>query len=213
AAGAVLVQAALVALSDTGAWRRRGVAFGLAAVLAAALAGLVTLAVFGERGGLGRLRTLSPYEVSWAGRRQAYAGALELWHSFPLAGTGLGTFRDAFPLVQPAGLRGTWWHAHDGFLELLATTGAIGAVLLLAGLVALVARLLGVLFRGVRSEDRAAALASCGLLAAALVHESVDFGLTLPANSFTLAVLLGAAATARTGPRTRRPELVEAEGG
>src|SRR6185295_9275141 len=80
AAGAVLVQAALVALSDTGAWRRRGVAFGLAAVLAAALAGLVTLAVFGERGGLGRLRTLSPYEVSWAGRRQAYAGALELWH-------------------------------------------------------------------------------------------------------------------------------------
>jgi hypothetical protein len=50
---------------------------------------------------------------------------------------------------------------------------------------------------GERSEDRAAALAALGALAAVAVHSCFDFGLSMPANSATLAIILGAALAAR----------------
>ena len=49
---------------------------------------------------------------------------------------------------------------------------------------------------GERSEDRGAALAALGALAAVAVHSCFDFGLTLPANSVTLAIIVGAALVA-----------------
>ena len=74
----------------------------------------------------------------------------------------------------------------------------VGAVLflpllLLGGLVAAVRRLFQVLGGDNRGEDRAAALAGYGALAAAAVHSALDFGLTIPANALGLAVLVGAA--------------------
>jgi hypothetical protein len=64
------------------------------------------------------------------------------------------------------------------------------------GVAALVVRLLRVLRKGRRREDQAAALAALGALAAVGLHELADFGLTMPANALTLAVLCGAAAGA-----------------
>jgi O-antigen ligase len=122
---------------------------------------------------------------------------LKLWRLFPATGSGLGTFRDAFPLVQPPDLPGTYWHPHSDLLEVLSTAGIAGAVLLLAGLAALLFRLVKVLAAGSRSEDRAAALAALGALISLAFHESFEFGLTMPGNAVTFAVLLGAAAAAR----------------
>jgi O-antigen ligase len=121
-----------------------------------------------------------------------------------VTGAGLGAFRDAFPLVQPAALQGTWWHAHSDVLELLATTGLPGVLLLAAGAAGLVLRLLKVQRGQGRSEDRAGALALLGALTALAIHETLDFGLTMPANAVTLAVLAGAAATASTAAVRRR---------
>ena len=114
-----------------------------------------------------------------------------------MLGTGVGTFQDAFPMVQPAGLAGTWSHLHSDWLELLITTGVVGTALVGVGVTALAVRLSRVLRRGHRSEDRAAALAALGAIAALAIHETLDFGLTIPANAFTLAILCGAAAGAR----------------
>jgi O-antigen ligase len=172
---------------------------------AAAVVGVAVAAAAGVEEGLARLVHSLPTDVSWGARRQAWAATVELWRRFPLTGVGLGAFRDAFPLVQPASLPGTWWHAHSGPLEVLATTGLAGAVLLGAGLAPLVLRLLTVLARGRRSEDRAAGLAAIGALASVAIHESFDFGLTLPANALTLAVFAGAAASARLGNRPPAP--------
>ncbi len=165
--------------------------------LAAAAAGIAVALALGLQAGPARMLATLPFDVSFGARRQAWSATLALWRLAPLTGTGLGTFRDAFPLVQPAGLAGTWWHAHSGPLELLATTGLVGPPLLAVGAAALVARLLTVLRRGRRSEDRAAGLAALGALASVGVHECFDFGLTMPANALTLAVLVGAAASAR----------------
>jgi O-antigen ligase len=165
--------------------------------LAAAALGLAVVAAVGLREGLGRLLSTSLREGAEA-RLLEFSRVFELWGRFPATGTGLGTFREAFPLVQPSSLGGTYWHPHSDLLELLATTGLAGAAAAGVGGWFLLRRLALVLREGGRSEDRAAALAVLGVLAAAGLHATVDFGLTLPGSSLTLAALAGAAVTART---------------
>ncbi len=160
--------------------------------LGAIAAGVSVVAAIDLRGGLGRVLSTSLDDVSWGFRLTEYGAVLDLWRRFPVLGSGLATFRDAFPQVQPEKLQGTWWHAHSDLLELLATTGAVGIVLLAIGLWPVPRRLLRVIAGRGRSENRAAALALLGALASVLVHEAVDFGLTMPANALTLAVLVGA---------------------
>lgn len=188
ALAAVGVQGCLLAASRR-SWR------AAAAGLAAASTGLATVVFLGLRQGLGRLLATSPFEVTWSARLAAYVATLALWRRFPWTGSGLGTFGEAFSLVQPEGLAGTWRHAHSDPLELLATTGVVGVVIVGAGLVWLGIRLWKVLVHGRRTEDRAAALAALGAAVALGLHECLDFGLTMPANALTLAILCGAAST------------------
>jgi O-antigen ligase len=162
----------------------------------AALAGIGVVAAVGLQQGFGRLAATSAYEVTWNSRRQMYAAAWDLWQGFPWFGVGLGAFRDAIPLTQPDDLRGTWWHAHSDWLELLATVGIVGAAVFLAGLIPLLVRLARGWTADRPSEDRAAVLAALGALVSLAIHESIDFGLTMPATAVTLAALLGAASAA-----------------
>ncbi len=198
AAAAVSVQGVLVA-GERRRWWLAPLGVGTA------LAGIAAVAAIGRREGLGRLLSTSVTDVSWGARLREYGAALDLWRRFPVTGTGLGTFRDAFPLVQPADLQGTWWHPHSDPLEVLVTAGLVGAALLAAGLWGLTGRLAAVLRDGGRSEDRAAGLAALGVLVSLAVHEGLDFGLSMPGNAVTLAVLLGAAGAARV--RERSAEL------
>lgn len=189
------VQGVLVALP-----RRRWRAAPLG--LAAALVGLAVVAGVVSQRAFGRLAETSLYDVAWSARLRVTGLTLELWRRFPLSGSGLGTFDSAFGAVEPADLEGSvWLHAHNDWVELAATGGVVAVVLVAVGLVALGRRLQRVLVRGHRSEDRAAALAAFGALAAVAVHETFDFGLTMPAVSVTLVAVCGAAAAARTSSR------------
>jgi O-antigen ligase len=163
-----------------------------------AFGGLAVVAAIGRQEGLGRLLGTSAADASWGARLMEYRAALGLWPRFPFTGSGLGTFRDAFPLVQPLNLQGSWWHPHGDFLEVLVTAGLLGAALLAAGLWGVARRLVAVLRQGSRSEDRAAALAALGVLVSLGIHENLDFGLSMPGNAVTLAALLGAVTLART---------------
>jgi O-antigen ligase len=192
AMAAVTVQGALTARS-----RRRWWLAPLGALMALGALALVT--AVGVREGMNRLAATSAADVSLGGRLEEYRAALRLWTRFPLTGSGLGTFQDGFPMVQTPSLQGTWWHPHCDFLEVLVTAGIVGAALLAVGLWAVVRQSARVLRTGSRSEDRAAGLAACGLLASVGIHESLDFGLAMPANAVTLAVLLGAAMAAKLG--------------
>jgi O-antigen ligase len=171
----------------------------------AALAGIGVVAAISLQQGFGRLASTSAYEVTWNSRRQMYAAAWDLWQAFPWLGAGLGAFRDAIPLTQPDDLPGTWWHAHSDWLELLATVGIVGAAVFLAGLVPLVLRLARGWTAERPSEDRAAVLAALGALVSLSIHESIDFGLTMPATAVTLAALLGTASMAcgEAGPASQ----------
>ena len=195
----VVSQGLLIAAGARVGRGRRRAALAAGAVVVAA-AGVALVLLIGARQGVGRLAETSAYEVSGAMRFGVHRATLDLWRRFPLLGTGTGTFYDAFPLVQPEGVPLAWRHAHSDPLELLATTGLVGAGVFAVGLGALLLRLARVLRAGTRSEDRAGALAALGALVAVGVHETVEFGLTIPAVAFTLAVLAGVAASA---PRSR----------
>jgi O-antigen ligase len=79
----------------------------------------------------------------------------------PLTGAGFGSFWDIDPRVQPS-LQGDLWfgsaalanEAHNGYLDLLATTGVIGFLGALALLFRWVARALTLLRRSVLELDR-----------------------------------------------------------
>jgi O-antigen ligase len=156
-------------------------------------AGALGLAALGLRTGFDRFLEDSLTTSGGAGRLPVWQASLELFYRSPVLGTGLGSFRDAFPLVQPPSSPGSWWHAHNDWLELLVTSGALGLGLALFGFVAAWRALATCWRHGWRSEDRAAVLAAWGALVAVAVHELFDFGLTMPANAFTLALVVGLA--------------------
>jgi O-antigen ligase len=185
------VQAILLAV----AWRRSRLLLAGAGglIIAAAAIGLV-----GFQRGLGRMLATSWHAVATSDRVLVWRESLELIRSFPATGTGLGTFGEAFPMVQPPELADwVWTRAHNDFLELVITGGVLGSGIVLVGLVGLILGLWKVLRRGLRAEDRLTALAALGAVAAVSVHEVFDFGATLPANAYTLTILLGSAAASR----------------
>ncbi len=176
--------------------RRRHWRLGLAGILLA-LVGIGAVAFIGLQQGLGRWLSTSKYELTWNDRLKVYGASFDLWRRFPITGTGLSTFRDSFSLVAPRSLTDTWyWHAHNDLLEIPVTTGLVGAALMLAGVAAALTGLARRLRDGERSEDRAAAVAALGAIAAVAVHSLFDFGMVLPANAATFAIVIGAALSA-----------------
>lgn len=176
--------------------------------LAAIGLGLAVVARIGLRQGLGRLLGTSAHELTINARIEAAKAGFELWLESPWFGVGLGGFRATFPSVQPPNLAGSWRHVHNDWLELLICVGIVGVLVLAVGVGASIRSLLR---RGIpeRSEDRAALVATAGVLVVVGLHELLDFGLTMPANQLLLATVLGAGAAALADRRQSEPEVGE----
>jgi O-antigen ligase len=152
---------------------------------------------------LGSVAAVDKTWADWAGYRKSMAGdALRMWRDHPVLGVGLGDFETAYPRYQsfPSDL----WvdHAHNDYVQALAETGLVGALLILSAL-ALFLRLAfrdwGHPFRSSASWIRSgAALGCCGML----IHSLWDFNLHIPANAAWFAVLAGIAATAPASAAT-----------
>lgn len=194
----ILAQGVLLAIHY-----RRWQIFG---VTAAALAlGLGGVALFGWQRGFVRFQETSGYEVTLNERLVSYRASAGLVGDYFATGSGLGTFDHAFPRVQPASLEASWEHAHSDILELVVTAGLPAVVLLAFGLYVLGRRFYAAAQNGRRSEDRAIGVAACGCFAFVAAFSLVDFGLTVPANSFSLAILFGLAAATGTGGLPVKP--------
>jgi tetratricopeptide (TPR) repeat protein len=155
-----------------------------------------------------RLETLWASDTPQDGRLGHWADALTAaWYHFP-AGAGLGTHRYAYlPYQQHSA--GAWFiNADNTSVEWLVEGGAWLLPLVVAGVAIVAMSLLRI--AGIRKAPHLTALIAAGwfMIGSQLVCQFFDFGILLPANYVTAAILVGAILGA-SGRRYRpdRPDL------
>jgi O-antigen ligase len=166
------------------------------AVTAAALAVLIGSALAAGLAGRGRFQRFlltDPRDLGSTTRVAIWKTSWDAWREFPVVGSGLGTFREAFRRVQPRELASLVEHAHDDFLEIAVTGGAVGAICGTVLVVSLLVAFARVAKRQRHREESAFALGGFGALLSLTLHGLVDFSLSIPIITATLACALGAA--------------------
>jgi O-antigen ligase len=129
--------------------------------------------------------------IETEGRTRIFELTLEAIRDWPLLGTGLGTFRDVFPLYRTEDLPFTVDRAHNDYLETIVELGLPVAVALFLS----IASLLWICLSGVRRRRRDALFPCIGVGATTLVavHSLVDFSLQMPAVTSIYWLIMGAA--------------------
>jgi len=131
-----------------------------------------------------------------ADRLSLYRDTLAIFRSFPLFGTGFGSFPHVYPAFRTIPGEAVFDHVHSDYLELLAEGGLTGLLLWSWFLVT-------VLYSTIRTLQRRkepfSILITCGILTgifALLLHCLIDFQLASGANSLYLFFFLGLAVSA-----------------
>jgi len=155
---------------------------GLALAIAA-----VPLAQLGTDALWGRFETSAEDMLSPGSRGTVWRDTLDVARSFPVVGSGFGTFASIYPKFRSAEVRPFFSYAHNDPIQFVAEGGALGLLLLLALLASLSRRILAAL----RGEHGALGIGVAVGLMAALLHSLIDFNFHLPANAAVAVVLAG----------------------
>ena len=125
------------------------------------------------------------------GRLTVWTDAIGIMHDYPLVGTGLGTFKNAYMRYQSSMPQLIFDHAHNDYVELFTDTGAVGFVLVMG---------MGLIFfwhafrrwRHKHSQfGKCIGAGGLSSLAAMSLHSFVDFNLHIPANALLFVVIAG----------------------
>ena len=161
--------------------RREGrelAAAGLVVVLAIAF-----VSWLGIGRALERFASYKTLEVSEGRRIEMLQGTWRIFLDHPIAGTGLGTLQEVFPLYETIYDGLIVNHSHNDYAEVLAETGVIGGLCGLAFLVLLA----WTGWKNIVAEKEVMNLAyHAGALVACfglLVHATVDFNFHIPSNA------------------------------
>ena len=161
--------------------RREGrelAAAGLVVVLAIAF-----VSWLGIGRALERFASYKTLEVSEGRRIEMLQGTWRIFLDHPIAGTGLGTLQDVFPLYETIYDGLIVNHSHNDYAEVLAETGVIGGLCGLSFLVLLA----WTGWKNIVAEKEVMNLAyHAGALVACfglLVHATVDFNFHIPSNA------------------------------
>lgn len=160
------------------------------------------------------IERFSEVDISSEGRRTFYLNTLEMIGDFPIAGTGKGTYLNAYPIYEKVDDHLRLSFAHNDYLEYLSENGVIGGgALILAGAGLLV--WLVVLWRRRRSGfAKGVGLGAILGVTALLLHGFTDFNLQITANAvYFVALAMLAAAVLAKSERPGRPEEAPAEPG
>ena len=125
------------------------------------------------------------------GRWKVYLSTLRIIEDHPWLGTGLGTFRWAFPKYRTddISISGIWEQAHSTTLEITSEMGIPFTVLVIAGWLMVFI----VLCRGTltRKRDEVLPLAAFWIGLLAVIHSQIDFSLQIPGFSIAICTLIG----------------------
>lgn len=111
----------------------------------------------------------------------------------PVAGFGAGSFYTAFPPYKGDHPLGFYDHAHNDYVEMAATTGLVGLVLLLLATGATAWRVVSLMDDRRPPLTRGLATGIAMALLCMALHAAVDFPLQMPANALTFTVVLALA--------------------
>jgi len=196
--------------------RRRGrTGAGAVAGIVILIAIIVSLVFF-----LGYQRTVARFDpneeqrATLVGRTTGFKAAFEIWRQFPLIGCGFGAFGDVVSTAQSTDFEHTYEHAHDDYMEVLATTGILGFCVAVGALFAGLTHLIRDVIRRPRESGswrrRAFEVAALWSIFIAMTHALFDFNFFIPANAATLAAIVGACAAMRAKGSTREEPLPDA---
>ena len=124
------------------------------------------------------------------GRPQYWNSGLAMVRDFPVFGTGLGTFADAYPAYGKVPLEGRLTHAHNDFLEYLSDLGLVGFAFLFGTIAFLVGDGFRTWSRRRHPQIKGLGMGGFVAVAAILIHSLTDFNLHIPANMLLFAVVL-----------------------
>ena len=116
--------------------------------------------------------------------------SLRLWALFPLFGTGWGTFETGFNHFKHFGGENTFLHAENDYVQVLVEGGAVGALILFAGLSRLMGGAVRFAWRGALAEPELI-FGALAALAAFAVHALLEFVFQITANALLASALLG----------------------
>jgi O-antigen ligase len=129
------------------------------------------------------------FEIRW----MFWADTLRIFKTFPLIGSGLGTFVHVFPMFRSFHIRGLVTHAENDFLQLLSEVGIIGIGLLLILFLFLFFKVVS----GIRSLSQRDSQKYIGMggvvgILALMFHSLVERNIQIPANAFLYAFIWAA---------------------
>ena len=120
------------------------------------------------------------FEERW----RIWVDTFQIFETFPLFGSGLGTFYHVFPMYRSFHIRGLVTHAENDFLQLLSEVGLIGIGLLLFVFAFLFFRAV-LAIRSFHSGDSKKYIGIVGLVGilALMFHSLVERNIQVPANA------------------------------
>jgi len=130
---------------------------------------------------------------SFEERWMFWADTFQIFKTFPLIGSGLGTFVHVFPMYRSFHIRGLVTHAENDFLQLLSEVGLIGIGLLLILFLFLFFKVVS----GIRSLSQRDSQKYIGMggivgILALMFHSIVERNIQIPANAFLYAFIWAA---------------------
>jgi len=132
-----------------------------------------------------------PEDLSLNTRILVWKSAADMAADRPLTGTGLGTFKDAYPAYRKGRILMGPAFAHNDYLQIAAECGVPAVLLSVAFIILVMKEGLFVIKKRIRSFEGWIMPGLLGALFAMLVHEAVDFNLMLPANALFFMIVAG----------------------
>lgn len=131
-----------------------------------------------------------PKEESLQQRMTIPLVSAQLVPEAPWFGRGGATYYLALPPIKPAGFVHTWDHAHNDYVEIAVDTGLVGLGLLMLAALATFWRAATLLRDSQPRLHRGVGAAALMAITCMALHSLVDFNLQIPANAFTLVLLM-----------------------
>jgi len=124
-------------------------------------------------------------------RLEVYQSVIGYIETHPWAGTGYGTFPEAFHVLRTPDIEGLFLKAHNTYLEVIMEIGLPAAI----SLFTLHGYILYLTFQGIRTRRQGIIFPSIGfsMMVLVILHSLIDFSLQIPAVAITYSFIIGVA--------------------